>query len=127
MKNVLLIIFAFFFIDTAALAQSALKLDREAEAHCTEVTRTMARELRLNELGYIKLKELNRERMIATQEVLQNYRNDTHLVEQELEKLALEYDQKLTSFLNANQLQAYANYKKQPTKEATFIAVSNQE
>ncbi len=87
----------------------------------------MARELRLNELGYIKLKELNRERMLATQAILSSHNTDTHLVEHKLEELALQYDEKVSAFLNANQLQAYANYKNKPTPVARFVAVSEEE
>ncbi|PTX21350.1 hypothetical protein C8N40_102326 [Pontibacter mucosus] len=125
MKYILLFAFA-FLIHTSVSAQSNITLSREAEAYCTNLTRSMANELRLNELGYIKLKELNRERIAATQEILKNHRNDTHLAEQLLEKLAQEYDEKVTAFLNPNQLQAYANYKSQPTQQqqTRFVAVS---
>ncbi|OKL38417.1 hypothetical protein [Pontibacter flavimaris] len=126
MKNVLLVIAA-FLISTASFAQSPFKLSREAEERCTQITRAMAQELRLNELGYIKLKELNRERMLATQEILSNHSNDTHLLEQKLEELAASYDQNVTSFLNSNQLQAYANYKNQPAPSGRFVAVTNEE
>lgn len=126
MKNVLLVIAA-FLISTASFAQSPFKLSREAEERCTQITRTMAQELRLNEIGYIKLKELNRERMLATQEILSSYSNDSHLLEEKLEELATSYDKKVTAFLNANQLQAYANYKNQPTPAARFVAVSKEE
>ncbi|WP_299759261.1 hypothetical protein [uncultured Pontibacter sp.] len=123
MKNVLLLIVA-FLISTATFAQSPFKLSREAEERCTQITRAMAQELRLNEIGYIKLKEINRERMLATEEVLENANGNADLLDQQLKELAVAYDQKVTAFLNSNQLQAYANYKKQPISEVKFIAVS---
>lgn len=126
MKHVLLVISA-FLITNIAFAQSPFKLSREAEQRCTEITRTMAMELRLNELGYIKLKELNRERMLATQEILANLNNDTHLVEQKLEELAKTYDEKVSAFLNPNQLQAYANYKNEPAPTHRFVAIHSED
>ncbi|MCX2741134.1 hypothetical protein [Pontibacter anaerobius] len=126
MKNVLLVIAA-FLISTASFAQSPFKLSREAEERCTQITREMAQELRLNELGYIKLKELNRERMLTTQNILSNYSNDAHLLEQKLEEAAQAYDQQVTAFLNPNQLQAYANFKSQPTPKVRFVAVGSEE
>jgi len=126
MKNFLLLAFA-FLIHTAVAAQSPFKLSPKEEAYCTELTRSMVNELRLNELGYIKLKELNRERLLATQEILKNHGSDTHLVEQKLEELARDYEEKLVAFLNPNQLQAYANYKNRPNQEVRFVAATGNE
>ncbi|AKD03904.1 hypothetical protein POKO110462_03010 [Pontibacter korlensis] len=125
MKNLLLLAAA-FLISVSAFAQSTYTLSREAEEHCTKITRAMANELRLNELGYIKLKELNRERIALTEELVRTFSNNAEMLDQKLEELAMAYDEKVTAFLNPNQLQAYANYKEHQPSQARFVAAGKE-
>ncbi|TPE43083.1 hypothetical protein [Pontibacter mangrovi] len=122
MKNLLLFV-SILFISTSAFAQSGHMLSRESEQKCTQITRNMAQELRLNELGYIKLKEINKERMRLTEEAVNSYADNHDMLNQKLEEIARNYDEKITAFLNPNQLQAYANYKKAQPAGVRFASL----
>lgn len=80
--------------------------------------------MRLNEIGYIKLKALNRERIATTENLLKNHTGDEQQLNLRLQELEIAYDEHVKSFLNANQLQAYANYKQQGSTNFRFVAVS---
>ncbi|ARS34477.1 hypothetical protein [Pontibacter actiniarum] len=121
MKKFLLVTFTFFLFGTPLFAQSVFTLNPEAEARCTELTRKMTAELRLNEFEYIKLKALNRERMAKTDELTRTYSDNLPLLEQKLQELAQVYDQKIVTFLKPDQKQLYAHYKQEMPK-AQFVA-----
>ncbi|GHA78811.1 hypothetical protein [Pontibacter akesuensis] len=81
----------------------------------------MALELRLNEPGYIQLKALNRDLMAKTEEIKQKFGSDEKLMKQKLQELAQTYDHNMQSFLKPDQMQAYANFKKENT-HTRFVA-----
>ncbi len=110
----------------ASFAQDAPKLSAEAEKECTDITRTMANALHLNELGYIKLKALNRERYTATLALMQAYKNDQQQLTEKLQAVASTYEQQILSFLNEKQLQAYATYKVEVNASSRFVAFTQE-
>ncbi|GAB3203176.1 hypothetical protein GCM10027293_32120 [Pontibacter aydingkolensis] len=84
----------------------------------------MVNELRLNEIGYIKLKALNRERMALEEAAKESLKDDLAAQSIKLQEIGSDYDQKLTAMLDASQLQAYAAYKRKST--INYIAVSEE-
>lgn len=125
MKKFILMAVAALISCATAFAQSNTQLTPEAEARCTELTRKMARELRLNEPEYIKLKALNRERMARTDMAMRQYSDDERLLKQQLTKIASAYEQQLITFLKPDQLQAYGNYKENANK-VRFVAAGEE-
>lgn len=111
MKKFLLVAVAAFLFGTPAFAQTSIfDLTPEAEAKCTQITREMAIELRLNEPEYIKLKELNRDRLVKTEALLELYNSNAPALNEKMQEIEVAYEQKLASFLTPRQLNAYANY-----------------
>lgn len=124
MKKFILIAVAAFLFGAPAFAQtSILDIDPEVEAKCTHITRSMALELRLNEPEYIKLKELNRERLVKTDALLQTYGQNSPALQEIMQEVEADYEQKLVSILTPNQLHAYDNYK-QAAVQVNFVATT---
>ncbi|MEJ8800618.1 hypothetical protein [Pontibacter sp. H249] len=125
MKKLILSLSILFITSVSAFAQNGVyTLTPDQEAKCTELTRTMVNELRLNEIGYIKLKALNRERLALTTAVKEKAFADQSVLDQKLQEIETDFDNKLVAILNANQLQAYANYKRKA--EVSYIAASEE-
>ena len=111
MKKFLLVAVAAFLFAAPAFAQTSIfDLTPEAEAKCTQITREMAFELRLNEPEYIKLKELNRDRLVKTEALLELYNSNAPALNEKMQEIEVAYEQKLASFLTPKQLNAYTNY-----------------
>ncbi|GAA4438119.1 hypothetical protein GCM10023188_33090 [Pontibacter saemangeumensis] len=126
MKKFLLVAVAAFLFAAPAFAQtSILDIAPEVEAKCTHITRSMALELRLNEPEYIKLKELNRERMVKTDALLQQYSQSSPALQEKMHEMEIAYEQKMASFLTPNQLHAYDNYKQTPV-QVNFVAITRE-
>ena len=124
MKNLLLFALTLFIATTHVFAQdNEHTLTQSQEAKCTELTRAMVNELRLNELGYIKLKALNRERMALAEAAKQNLKDDAEL-QLKLQAIETDFENKLVAILDASQLQAYAAYKRK--SEVNYIAASDE-
>ena len=70
-------------------------------------TRQMATKLGLNEFGFIRLKKLNTEKAIRSQEIITQYAYDATQREIKLAELNKTYDLQLRSFLKPSQLEAY--------------------
>lgn len=125
MKKILLFTAAALFFSAPSFAQSNMysifDISPTAEAKCTNITRSMAFELRLNEPEYIKLKELNRQRMVKTDELLQNFGENDPILTEKMKELEFIYEQEISSFLTPNQLHAYSNYK-QEIPHVKFVA-----
>lgn len=125
MKNLILTALTLLLTISSVFAQdNDYTLTRDQETKCTELTRSMVNELRLNELGYIKLKALNRERMALMEAAKENLKNDLAAQEKEYQQIEADFDQKLTAMLNASQLQAYAVYKRK--SEVKLIAATEE-
>ncbi len=125
-KNLLLALVAILCC-TASFAQhiGTPALSREAEAKCTDLTRIMANSLRLNEPEYIKLKALNRELILKTDEIKASATYDAATRSAKLKEIAVAYDKAVTAILTPNQLQAYEAYKEH--QNATYMAVAGGE
>jgi len=125
MKKFLFVIAAAFLFGAPAFAQTSIfDITPANEAKCTLITRAMALELRLNEHEYIKLKQLNRERIVKTNDLLHTYGDNATVLKEKMKELELAYAQKITSFLTPNQLHAYANYKEEAT-HVSFVAATS--
>ncbi|WP_242928721.1 hypothetical protein [Pontibacter vulgaris] len=125
MKKTLLIAITALLCYTNSFAQSVGQtLSREAEAKCTEMTREMAEKLRLNEPEYIKLKALNREHMIKTEEIRIAFAQDLAARDAKLTELKTVYEKAVVTILTPNQLQAYDAYKSR--QNAAYMAAANE-
>ncbi|WP_242920037.1 hypothetical protein [Pontibacter liquoris] len=112
------------FISFGAAFAEGTQLSPDAEKKCSDVTRTMANELRLNEMGYIKLKALNRELYAATEEILLTSKSEEQ--QEKLQALAAKYETELVSFLSPSQLQAYKSYAARVSSSSKFVAIVTQ-
>ncbi|MCJ8166714.1 DUF2806 domain-containing protein [Pontibacter sp. E15-1] len=124
MKKFLLFAFVSILFVANASAQATIggPINARVEAACTEITRTMARELHLNELGYIKLKELNRGHLAKIDALVQTYEAQDVKLKEEMEKLELAYEEALTTLLTPKQQEVYFDAK-QEFDQAKFVAV----
>lgn len=121
MKNILLTLGTVILLSITSFAQD---LTPSAEKRVNLLTRVMATELGLNESEYIKLKALNRERIIKSDEIAEMYSNDATMQSKKLNELETSFDKKFRAMLNADQLAAYMAYKHGPDSE---LALSNEE
>jgi hypothetical protein len=108
MKNYLLI---FVFFALVSFGTQAQTISDSAEKRISLITRVMTAELGLNESEYIRLKALNRERIIKGDEISEYYSNNPQLRTQKLEELENNFDKKFKAMLSPSQLAAYAAYK----------------
>ena len=109
MKKLFLSAFAVMVLTTAST--SAQSTQQDLESRVASVTRDMSVKLGLNESDYIKLKNLNREMLVKSDEINNTYKNDAAMLNSKLTELQTTYDNQLSSFLNTKQMEAYASYK----------------
>ena len=119
MKKLVLSFVAVIFFSFAAPAQD---ISSSADKRITLLTRVMATELQLNEAEFIKLRSLNRERILKSDEIAVLYRADSALMATKLNEVEANFDKQFTAILNPVQLAAYTNYK-QAAEEAKLTAV----
>ncbi|MGV3586618.1 MAG: hypothetical protein ACO1OF_06435 [Adhaeribacter sp.] len=106
-KTLLSLLFLSFF----AYQANAQQISESAEKRIALITRVMAAELGLNESEYIRLKALNRERIVKGDEISEFYTNNPDLKTKKLMELEASFDKKFKAMLNPIQLAAYAAYK----------------
>ncbi|KAA9340072.1 hypothetical protein [Adhaeribacter soli] len=117
-----LIIFL-FMAGTLAVAKADEQTPAKINEKATALTRTMARELQLNELEYIKVKALNTEKLAALFEARNAYQNDPEMQERKFAELEQSYDQELTQLLNRNQYEKYLAWERTSNESLTsFLA-----
>jgi hypothetical protein len=114
MKKILLSISLFLF---TALISFSQDLSPSAEKRVNLITRVMASELGLNESEYLRLKALNRERVVKSDEIAELYSHDQALQAQKLQELETSFDKKFKAMLSPSQLAAYAAYRQSPDTE----------
>jgi predicted metal-dependent peptidase len=85
----------------------------------TELTRTMTAELQLNELEFIKIKNLNAEKLAAVQETRATYQNDPEMKQKKTTELEQSYNQELMQILNKAQAEKYMNWQQNSNKPFT--------
>ena len=113
MKNIIYTFALVFAFAGTAMAQSA-------EDRASTVTRDMSAKLSLNEMEYIKLKALNRERYTKAAQISSMYSNDIAMRDMKLNELQNSYESQLKNFLNPKQLDSYASYKETNTSFTAF-------
>jgi sulfate adenylyltransferase subunit 1 (EFTu-like GTPase family) len=83
----------------------------------------MASELGLNESEYLRLKALNRERVVKSDEIAELYAGDQTLQTKKLLELETSFDKKLKAMLSPSQLATYAAYRQSPDTELALSEV----
>jgi len=120
MKKLLLSIAClFFFLATA----SAQEVSSSAEKRINLLTRVMASELGLNESEYLRLKAMNRERVVKADEIAELYGETPEVLNKKIFELEVSFDKKFTAMLNPSQLATYTQYKHRPNAQ---IALSGE-
>lgn len=118
--SALLLTFTFAINSFAQTTPAPANVDEKASV----LTRDMSQQLGLNELEYIKLKALNRERLTKSKQIKTMYSNDIAMRDRKMGELERNYEAELKSFLNAKQEEAYVVYKTNPTN---YTALSSEE
>jgi hypothetical protein len=122
MKKVLLAISFFFFTVLVSFGQD---LSPSAEKRVNLITRVMTAELGLNESEYLKLKALNRERVVKADEIAELYSHDQALQARKLQELENSFDKKFKAMLSPSQLAAYSAYSQSPDTELAMSGTGN--
>lgn len=122
MRKVLLSISIFF---CATLISFGQDLSPSAEKRVNLITRVMASELGLNESEYLKLKALNRERVVKSDEIAELYSHDQALLDKKLQELETNFDKQFKSMLSPSQLAVYSAYRQSPDTELAFSETGN--
>ena len=102
---------------------NAQTISSSAEKRITLLTRVMATELQLNEAEFIKLKALNRERVLKSDEVASMYSNDPAILTAKLSEIEADFDKQFTALLNPVQLAAYKTYQEDQNAKLTAMQV----
>jgi hypothetical protein len=120
MKKILLTVFCSFLLIGSAWAQ---EVSSSTEKRVSLLTRVMATELGLNESEYLRLKAMNRERIVKADEIAEFYNDNQEMLAKKIKELELSFDKKFTAMLNPSQLAAYSQYKHRPNSQ---IALSSE-
>ena len=118
-KNLLLLFFLCLF-SSNLFAQD---ISPSAEKRINLLTRVMAAELGLNESEYIRLKVLNQERIIKSDQIAEIYSHDPATQAKKILELETNFDKKIRAMLSPTQLATYAAYRHGPDNE---LALSNE-
>ena|SRR5687768_5273898 len=105
------------FLCLVSFAAKAQNVSDSAEKRIALITRVMTAELGLNESEYIRLKALNRERIVKGDEIAEFYSNDPDMKVKKLQELENNFDKKFKSMLNPSQLAVYSAYKHDPESD----------
>lgn len=108
MKKLLIFL---FMAGTMTVAKADNLTPEQIKQKATELTRTMAAELQLNELEYIKVRTLNTEKLAALYQVRNAYQNDPEMKEKKFAELNQAYRQELTQLLNTAQVEKYLSWE----------------
>lgn len=118
MKKIIFTVVYLFVISTYAVAQD---IPASAEKRIDLLTRVIATELQLNKGAYLKLKALNRERILKSDEATTMYSDDAAILNAKLTEIAADFDKKFALTLNPVQLAAYNNYQQSSTEPLTAL------
>ena len=124
MKKLILILFPIILSSAGVLAQN---IPSSAEKRIDLLTRVMATELQLNEVAFIKLRSLNRERILKADEVAAMYSNEPAIAEAKLNEIEKSFNKKFLALLNPVQIAAYQNYQKGPDEKLTALKTGKPE
>jgi len=120
MKKLLHALFCSFLLIGSAYAQ---EVSSSTEKRVSLLTRVMATELGLNESEFLRLKAMNRERIVKADEIAEFYNDNQEMLAKKINELELSFDKKFTAMLNPSQLAAYSQYKHRPNSQ---IALSSE-
>lgn len=120
MKNFTLTAYFLFALAITAVGQNGAS-NPVVDQVSTELTRSMADQLALNENDYIKIKALNQQRLTSATEAAKLYADDEAMRISRLAEIEAEYEEKLFKMLNGRQVAAYAEFKEKP--EASFVSL----
>lgn len=121
MKKILLSITLLFCTTLLAVGQD---LNTSTEKRVNLITRVMASQLGLNESEYLRLKALNRERVVKSDEIAELYSHNQALQSQKMQELEESFDKKFRSMLSPSQAAAYAAYRLSPDTEMALSQAS---
>ncbi|WP_192820206.1 hypothetical protein [Rufibacter sp. LB8] len=123
MKNFTLTVFFLVALTVSAVAQNAPSNPALDKASST-ITRLMVESMGLNENEYIKLKNLNQERLAKTTEADKMYADDAEMRDVRLREIEDDFETKLFKMLNGRQVEAYSSFKSKP--EANFLSLAKE-
>lgn len=103
MKNLLTTAFLFLTILTASATSNDATIRNEA----SDITRRLANQIQLNESEYIQVKNFTVEKLTAVADIKAMYTNDMEMMFRKLNETEKAYNHKITSLLNAKQLDNY--------------------
>ncbi|MGV3640728.1 MAG: hypothetical protein ACO1NZ_09430 [Adhaeribacter sp.] len=114
MKKILLSLSLLFCTTLVSFGQ---ELNTSTEKRVNLITRVMASQLGLNESEYLRLKALNRERVVKSDEIAELYAHNQVLQSQKMQELEESFDKKFRAMLSPSQAAAYASYRLSPDTE----------
>ncbi|WP_181304047.1 hypothetical protein [Rufibacter sp. XAAS-G3-1] len=123
MKTFTLSICLFLALVFTASAQAPSNKDA-VEKTTVSVSRMMVDAMKLNEVEYIQIRNLNQERLQKAAEVTRKFADDAAAREASLRDIEEDFENKLFRILNNRQVEAYAEFKTKP--EANFMSLVQQ-
>ncbi len=114
-------IFTLLLVAALGSWAKAQTIPSSADKRITLLTRVMATELQLNEAEYIKLRALNRERILKSDEVASMYSTDPAILSAKINEVEADFDKQFVTLLNPVQLAAYNTYKQNPDSDLTAL------
>lgn len=121
MKRIISTVIYFLIFSPLVFSQ---QIPSSAEKRIDLITRVLATELQLNEAAYIKLRALNRERILKADEVAIMYSNDQEIIQAKLAQIEADFDKQFATILNSVQLAAYKSYKEESDEKLTALKVN---
>ncbi len=82
------------------------------QQEATVIARSLVGPLKLNELEYIKVRELTVQRIMALKDIADYYQYDPALMQQKTEAAKVSYERRLRYILNSDQLENYLALEK---------------
>jgi hypothetical protein len=125
MKNFISTLVLFMAISTSLVAQDRSSAPVNARTKAYQITRIMSDQLRLNESEYIRLRTLNEERVMQTEEAAVEFKNDLVMKDAKLKEIEDNFDRQVQGMLTARQLDAYLAFKENPP--VNYTAFINEE
>jgi hypothetical protein len=109
----------FFSVGMISVAHAGDFNQEQLKKKATEVTRTIAGELQLNELEFIKIRDLNIEKLAAVRDLRAAYQNDPEMQHKKTAELERSYQQELMQILNKDQAEKYLAWERDSHKSFT--------
>ena len=104
--KILLTILVFLPLGLFAKPTGELKT-QDIQQEATQITRKLVTPLQLNELEYIKVKELMTQRIMALNDIADYYQYDAEMMKRKTEAAKVSYERRLRYILNSQQLENY--------------------